>query len=100
MINGPFAFKSGLRSGLPRLSVSHQEKGWRGERLRLGVRRFSKLPRLPRSGTLWRSKSIAVLAPSSYEPLMDTGAGTGRILFIRESGLAGAALPVPYEAGR
>lgn len=36
-----------------------------------GVRRFSKLPRPSRSGILWRSKSIAVLAPSSYEPLMD-----------------------------
>lgn len=85
MINGPFGFKRGPRAGLPRLRVSHQERGWRGERLRLGVRRFSKLPLPPLSGTLWRSKSMAVLVPSSYEPLMDTGAGAGRILLIRES---------------
>lgn len=66
--------------GFPQLRVSHRERGWRGERLRLGVRRFSKLPLPPRSGTLWRSKSMAVLAPSSYEPPMDTGARAGRIL--------------------
>lgn len=95
VINGPFAFKRGPRPE----SVSHQEKGWRGERLRLGVRRFSKLPRPPRSGTLWRSKSVAALAPSSPEPLMDTGAGAGRSLVIRESGPAGAVLPISYEAG-
>lgn len=99
VMNGPFAFKRGPRPGLPRLSVSHQKR-WRGERLRLGVRRFSKLPRPPRSGTLWRSKSIAVLAPSGYEPLMGTRAGAGRTLFIREPGLAGAASPPSYEAGR
>lgn len=70
-----FRFQRGPLAGLARLRVSHQERGWRGARLRLGVRRFSKLPLPPRSGTLWRSKSMAVLAPSSYEPLMDTGAG-------------------------
>lgn len=96
VINGPFAFKRGPRPE----SVSHQEKGWRGERLELGVRRFSKLPRPPRSGTLWRSKSVAALAPSSPEPLTDTGAGAGRIPVIREFGPAGAVLPISYEAGR
>lgn len=32
VINGPFAFKRGPGPGFLRLRVSHQEKGWRGER--------------------------------------------------------------------
>lgn len=82
VINDPFGFKRGL----PRLRVSHQERGGRGERLRLGVRRFSKLLLPPRSGTLCRGKSVAVLAPSGSGALMDTGAGAGRALLVREPG--------------
>lgn len=95
-MNGPFGLKRGPRAGLPGCEC-RPGRGGRGERSRLGVRRFSKLPLPPRSGTLWRSKSMAVLAPSSYGPPMDTGAGAGRILFHRG---ARPELPCLFPTGR